>query len=474
MSDATSLPVGWVSSTIGQWCVNCDSRRIPINSDERKARLKGKADSELFPYYGATGQVGRIDGYLFDGEYVLIGEDGAPFLEAFKNKAYMASGRFWVNNHAHILAPSSHPKYVCHYLNQFRYADHVTGTTRLKLTKSALEQIPIPVAPFNEQRRIVEKIEELFSELDQGIENLKQARAQLAVYRQALLKHAFEGKLTADWRKTHASKLESADQLLARVLGRNLRPLRAQDAEKLPPIPQGWAYTYLSNVGQLARGKSKHRPRNAAFLFGGPYPFIQTGEVKAAGRVIRTYENTLSEEGLKQSKLWPEGTLCITIAANIAQTAFLGFDACFPDSVVGFTACKDAVEPEFVDMFIRGVRTRIEAYAPATAQRNINLTTLENLVVPLAPVTEQKALVASLSAQLSILDQTEADIDINLQKSEALRQSILKKAFAGELVPQDPADEPAAALFARIRAERAAQPNKPARKKKAQVLSKKS
>jgi type I restriction enzyme S subunit len=338
------------------------------------------------------------------------------------------------------------------------------GTTVQSIEASRLMSFEIPIPPVNEQGRIVAKIEELFSELDKGIENLKQARAQLAVYRQALLKHAFEGKLTADWRATHAAQLESADQLLTRIRGRNLTHMRAKDAEILPLLPTGWTYTYLSNVGDLARGKSKHRPRNAAFLFGGPYPFIQTGEVKAAERVIRTYEATYSQVGLEQSKLWPKGTLCITIAANIAETAFLGFDACFPDSIVGFTAYDGAVEPEFIDLFIQAVRTRIEAYAPATAQKNINLTTLENLVVPLAPLAEQKELISTLAAQLSMISQTDSDIDTNLQKAEALRQSILKKAFAGELVPQDPADEPAAALLARIRAERVATPKATRRK----------
>ena len=337
------------------------------------------------------------------------------------------------------------------------------GTTVQSIEAPRLTTFEFPVPPAAEQQRIVTKIEELFSELDKGIENLKLARAQLAAYRLSLLKHAFEGKLTADWRAAQADPLETAEQLKSS----NFVAMRTKDATSLPTLPSSWAYTYLANLGDLNRGKSKHRPRNDPFLFGGPYPFIQTGEVKAAGKVIRTFENTYSEAGLRQSTLWPKGTLCITIAANIAQTAFLGFDACFPDSVVGFKAYEGIVEPEFIDFFIRGVRTRIEAYAPATAQKNINLTTLENLVVPLAPLAEQKKLIENLSEQLSMLDQTEAEIDTNLQKSEALRQSILKQAFSGQLVPQHPNDEPAAELLARIRAHRAVVEPRPIRRKRA-------
>ena len=352
---------------------------------------------------------------------------------------------------------------------------------------------PLWLPPTGEQHRIVAKIEELFSELDKGIESLKTARAKLNVYRQAVLKHAFEGKLTAQWREQNKDKLEKPEQLLARIKreraahyerqlhewrtavkegdecgksgNRPSKPrkltelplLGAAELASFPPSPQGHVYTYLANLGELGRGKSKHRPRNALELFGGPYPFIQTGAVKAAGRVIHKYTQTYSDIGLEQSKLWPKGTLCITIAANIAETAFLGFDGCFPDSVVGFTATKTLVLPEYVELFIKSVRTRIEAYAPATAQKNINLTTLENLVVPLCSLQEQQVLVDELESVLSVLEEQNAEIDNQLLKAAALRQSILKKAFTGQLVAQDPNDEPASILLERIRAEKVAE-----------------
>ena len=433
-----------------------------------------------------------------------MGEDGAPFNDPFKVKSYLVDGKFWVNNHAHILKSAIPHKYLCHYLNQIDYSGYVTGTTRLKLTQTALKRIPVLVSPKAEQHRIVAKIEELFSELDKGIESLKAARAKLDVYRQAVLKHAFEGKLTAQWREENKDKLETPEKLLARIKqerevryeqqlkewkaavekweeggkpgkkpskprkAADLLPLDSDTLAKLPPLPEGYAYTYLANLGELGRGKSKHRPRNASELFGGRYPFIQTGEVKAAGRIIRGYSQTYSELGLEQSKLWPEGTLCITIAANIAETAFLGFDGCFPDSIVGFTAAKTLVLPEYVELFIKSVRTRIEAYAPATAQKNINLTTLESLVVPLSSLEEQRVLVNQLEAVLSVIDDQRVAIDNQLPQIDALRQSILKKAFSGQLVPQNADDEPASSLLERIKAEKAArsQNNTPAKRRR--------
>ena len=104
--------------------------------------------------------------------------------------------------------------------------------------------------------------------------------------------------------------------------------------------PKGWPLIKFSEIGELDRGKSQHRPRNAPELLGGPYPLIQTGDVANSGGYIRSYKSTYSEIGLKQSRMWPKGTLCITIAANIAKTGILTFDACFPDSVVGFSPNK--------------------------------------------------------------------------------------------------------------------------------------
>ena len=400
-------------------------------------------------------------------------------------------GAFCYGLRPHLQGTAS---YISLFLQTSIYRDHVSelsaGVNINNLRREHIEGVPLPVAPLNEQRRIVAKIEELFSELDKGVESLKTARMKLNVYRQAVLKHAFEGKLTAQWREENKDKLEKPEQLLARIKqerearyeqqlqewkaavkkweaggksgkrpskprkAANLLLLGSEALAKLPPLPEGYAYTYLANLGELGRGKSKHRPRNAPDLFGGLYPFIQTGEVKAAGRIIREYSQTYSELGLEQSKLWPEGTLCITIAANIAETAFLGFDGCFPDSIVGFTATKTLVLPEYVELFIKSVRTRIEAYAPATAQKNINLTTLESLVVPLCSLEEQRALVNQLEAVLSVIDDQRVAIDNQLLKVETLRQSVLKKAFTGQLVPQDPHDEPASVLLDRIKAER--------------------
>lgn len=279
-----------------------------------------------------------------------------------------------------------------------------------------IEKKELIVPPLPEQERIVARIEELFSELDKAVETLKTTKHQLAVYRQAVLKEAFEGSFTVH-----------------RSCDLELEWSSAEEAKNLPTIPKEWRYIALSKLGDLGRGKSKHRPRNDPKLFeDGKYPFLQTSEVKAAKQYITEFSKLYGEFGLQQSKLWPKGTLCVTIAANIAETAFLGIDACFPDSVVGFTPYEN-ISPEYIKHFIESQKLRLWAFAPATAQKNINLDTLENLIIPYCSAEEQKDVITEIEARMSTCDSIEKTVDAALQQAEAMRQSILKQAFEGRL-----------------------------------------
>ena len=214
-----------------------------------------------------------------------------------------------------------------------------------------------------------------------------------------------------------------------------------------------WEPKSLDELGYVSRGRSRHRPRDAAHLYGGPYPFIQTGNVKHSNLYITDYNQTYSEEGLAQSRLWNAGTLCITIAANIADTAILGIDACFPDSIVGF-APNQSCNIFYIEYFMRTAKENLNRYAPATAQKNINLKILRELLIPFPPKVEQDKIVDELDRIFSITDQLDSIIDLESKRAQSLRQSILKHAFEGKLVPQDPNDEPAAVLLEKIKTEK--------------------
>lgn len=302
-------------------------------------------------------------------------------------------------NFFRLFRPSSliYGKWLIIFLNFFYKAGKTRkyqgGSNNLRNLKyKQFATIEIPLAPLPEQRAIVTKIEQLFSELDNGMANLKAAREKLDLYRQAVLKKAFEGNYEIE---------------------------------------------QLGNIAQVKRGKSKHRPRNDKSLFGGKYPFIQTGEIKAAcGGIIKSYTNTYSEKGLAQSKLWPKGTLCLTIAANIGETAFLDFDACFPDSVVGIIPNKELLIPKYLNFYVQKVKEEISDNAPATAQKNINVRFLESLEIPLPSLEEQNQIVQAIETRLSVCDKLSEIIEAEIARSQSLRQSILKKAFEGWLLSE--------------------------------------
>ncbi|MBF4312891.1 restriction endonuclease subunit S, partial [Vibrio anguillarum] len=182
-------------------------------------------------------------------------------------------------------------------------------------------------------------------------------------------------------------------------------------------------------------------------------------------------EKTYSEEGLKQSKLWPKGTMCITIAANIGETAILDIDACFPDSIVGFSTIVDDMPIEYVEYVFRVLKHKLDDEAPATAQKNINLEILYKETIPLPPVIEQLAIVEYLNTELDNIKLQKTSTALGLKQSEDQRKNILKSAFSGQLVPQDPNDEPASVLLEKIKQEREAlakvpKPRKPSKPKK--------
>ncbi len=185
-----------------------------------------------------------------------------------------------------------------------------------------------------------------------------------------------------------------------------------------------WRMRKLSQMGELNRGVSKHRPRNDPALLGGRYPLIQTGDVANAGLLISSFSSTYSELGLKQSRMWQAGTLCITIAANIAKTAILSFDACFPDSIVGFIP-SEKISVVFIHYWFSFFQKILEEQAPQVAQKNINLQILSNLDVIVPPADLQN----QFAAFVTQTEKTKAAVQQALEKLETLKKALMQEYF---------------------------------------------
>lgn len=411
------VPENWCWTYLLNGFAECkDGNRKPINASERAER-----EGDI-PYYGATGQAGWIDDYLTDEQLVLLGEDGAPFLELLKDKAYLIEGKAWVNNHAHII--KSHygevgNKYILHYLNVFNFHGYVNGTTRLKLTQASMRTIPVPLPPLAEQKRIVEQIESLFAKLDEAKEKALSVVESFELREKAIYKKAFEGDLTNSWRAENG--------------------INISEWEEIP----------FEKLGKLERGRSKHRPRNDKRLFGGKYPFIQTGDVAGAGMYVTSHKQTLSEFGFEQSRMFPKGTLCITIAANIGDAAILSYDCCFPDSIVGFTPGEKCLN-KYMYFYLQEIKVELEYIAPATAQKNLNLKLLGKVEIKVPSLKEQEKIVEILEKQINDQENIVEKAENVIETIDVMKKSILAKAFRGELGTNIETEESAIELLKSI------------------------
>ena len=290
-----------------------------------------------------------------------------------------------------VLRPNSKVDhaYFAHFFKTSSYRQKVSslaaGANINNLRNEHLDDLPFPLPPLEEQRRIA-------AILDQAETLRTQRRTALAL----------QGSLTQSF------FLDMFGDPVAN--------------------PKGWPTPKFGEVGKLDRGISKHRPRNAPELLGGKHPLVQTGEVANCDGYIRSYTSTYSDLGLRQSKMWPAGTLCITIAANIAKTGILTFDACFPDSVVGFQA-DDPATVEYVRVWLSFLQKALEDSAPESAQKNINLAILRGLSIPLPPLPLQQ----TFATRIASIEALKATHRRALAALDALFASLQQRAFAGAL-----------------------------------------
>lgn len=356
----------------------------------------------------------------------------------------------------------------------------MTGTAGQKrVTRAYFEATPLPFPPLAEQRRIVAKVDELmalcdaleresadaltahqtlveallttlvssadaadlaanWARLESNFDTLFTTEASIDAIKQTILDLAVRGKLVEqDARDQAASELlkqtaKGKADLIRQGLAKRDKALPRVDHSSVPfKLPSGWTWARFPELGIFERGKSKHRPRNDPKLFSpGIYPLIQTGEVARATGLITEVHSYYSEVGLAQSKLWKEGTLCITIAANIADAAIMGFDACFPDSVVGFVPAKPISDPSYFLYFIRTAKADLLRFAPSTAQKNINLGILETLVIPLPPLAEQRRIVAKVDALMALCDALKIRLADAAQTQRRLADAVVERAAA--------------------------------------------
>lgn len=282
--------------------------------------------------------------------------------------------------------------------------------------------------------------------------------------RASVLQFAIEGKLS-DQRDSDTP----VDETLKRLLETKEKLLEQKaikiTKQKLPNeqqdfrIPSAWRWIKLTDIGELSRGRSKHRPRNDQVLYiDGTVPFIQTGDVASASKYIKSWKSCYNETGVAQSRLWKKGTICITIAANIGDAAILNFDACFPDSVVGFLPFTDEIDTEYILYMLMAYKFRMNKKATKMAQSNLSLDRFGTLLFPLPPREEQKRIVERLNEILDHIDDyarmEKKLIDLKTAFPDDMRDAILQAAMQGKLTEQREDDGTAIDFLKEIAAEK--------------------
>ncbi len=448
----SELPSGWAKCSLEDCVEILDSLRVPINNSERQQRIEGKTSGQLYPYYGATGQVGLIDSFLFDEELVALGEDGVPFLDPMKPKAYMLYGKTWVNNHAHVLRGLNGVatnKFVHYYLNQFDYQGFVNGGTRLKLTQASMRAIPVTLPPLAEQTRIAQKLDELLAQVDTLKARIDAIPTLLKRFRQSVLAAAVSGKLTEAWRTANAStdngwsmiRIDQAskDERYSLAIGPFGSNLKVSDYRD-----EGKPLVFVREIRAERFGDEKTK-----FITPEKFAELSAHQISAGDILITKMGDPPGDVAI-----YPESAPDAVITADCIKLRI-------NESIISRKFAYFQMKSELF-------RQKIQEISAGVAQQKVSLGNFRELDLLVPSLQEQAEIVHRVEQLFTFADQLEAKVTSAKSRIDHLTQSIQAKAFRGELVPQDPNDEPASVLLERIKAQRAAAP-KAKRGRKASV-----
>ena len=341
---------------------------------------------------------------------------------------------------------------------------HMTGSAgQLRVPKDYLEEVSFPLPPLLEQHRIVDKIEELFTRLDAGLEALRKVKTQLGRYRQAVLKYAFEGKLTKEWREARKGEMEPAFVLLERIKEERgkkgkgqLKELSSLDTSNLPELPEGWVWT---RIGELAETIQYGFTAKSTKVPVGP-KMLRITDIQNNSVNWSSVPYCQIDQSEKQNYLLEEGHLVFARTGATVGKSFL-ITGQFPEAIFASYLIRiifsKFIAEKFVYSFFQSNTYWSQIYRGqlGIGQPNVNSQTLSKLILPLAPFPEQQKVVEEIERCFSVADEIEKVVEQSLKQAERLRQSILKRAFEGKLVPQNPTDEPAEELLKRIKMEKA-------------------
>lgn len=444
MPNVSIVPEGWKVEPLSSCVDVLDSRRKPVNWKERESRIGP------IPYYGATGQVGWIDDFLFDEELVLLGEDGAPFLDKSKPIAYVIDGKSWVNNHAHVLRARSEVtsnRYIKHYLDSLDFSGYVQGSTRDKLTQRAMNSIPVSLAPRPLQEKLVRVIDAAGAKRSSAKAHLTSARRTIERFRQSVFVAACTGRLTAEWRDAYIGSDNARDALKAFLTQRRYQP-RGKKAEafelhELPELPAGWVWTDLDSLAADIPNALKAGPFGSsltkAMYTSSGYKVYGQEQVIRGDAYFDTYFISEPKYRELESCAVQPGDVLVSLVGTIGKVLVLPRD-CQPGIInprlIKLSLNNELMTPGFVHLVLSSPLSH--AYYQRSSQGStmeiLNVAILRGVAIPLPPIAEQAEIVRRVNALLSLADRLKTRIDAASRRIDRSSQAVLAKAFRGDLI----------------------------------------
>ncbi len=460
-----SLPRGWKWVKLGEIADVTYGKTLP----------KKEFTEEGFPVFGANGVIGHYKNYHYPEEKLLISCRGAN-----SGKINMSPKQAFITNNSLIINFKENDeilrKTYFYFLQAIDRSSLITGSAQPQVTIAKVIELLVPLPPLNEQRRIVAKIEELFSQLDAGVAALEAARAQLKRYRQALLKAAFEGRLTEEWRRALAGEQEPADALLARIRAerearaqaqlraweqavqaweaagkpgkkprkprkpKDLPPLTEEERAALPELPGGWAWVragvLFESVTSGSRGWAKYYADSGAIFIRITNLDFDSLELDLTPEKMKYVQPPESIEGTRTKV--EKGDFLFSITGYLGMFAIVPqIGEAYVNQHIALARPLDGFNKKYVGYFIiseSGGRYFLNERRKGAVKAGLTLDDIQLFPIPISPFTEQEKIVELLDERLSIVDNLDNVISRALEQSAALRQAILKRAFEGRLV----------------------------------------
>uniref|UniRef100_UPI00359C8351 restriction endonuclease subunit S n=1 Tax=Phocaeicola plebeius TaxID=310297 RepID=UPI00359C8351 len=388
------LPEGWCITNIGELLINRDGERKPVSM-----AIRSKQINKVYDYYGAAGVIDKVDSYLFEERLLLVGEDGANLLSRNKNNAFLADGKYWVNNHAHVL--DAIDKFILSYvaivINSIKLDDYITGSAQPKLSQDNLNKIPIFLPPLDEQKRIMAELEQWFTIIDKIEQGKIDLQTTIKQAKSKILDLAIHGKLVSQ-----DPNEEPAIELLKRI-NPEFTPCDNGHYTQLPfEVPQNWSWTTLGKIGKWQSGSTPNRLNKD--YYNGNIPWLKTGDLNDG--YITHIPEYITEKALNETsvKLNPTGSVLIAMyGATIGKIGILTFPATTNQACC---ACEvfNGIDREFIFLFLLSHREEFIKMGGGGAQPNISKEKIINTYIPLPPFMEQKRIINVVNKIFAQLD----------------------------------------------------------------------